>query len=111
MDSFFGHREISPEKFFALCFGQGGAVLIHPFTVQTPKTAIARGPITGGTYVGLSTLRPTLAKLDNGDPTVVRSPVPGVFFYEGAVRVCDARCSVSLITGPPHASFKECDFA
>jgi hypothetical protein len=34
-----------------------------------------------------------------------------VFFYEGTVKVCHARCSVSLITGPLHASFKECAFA
>ena len=47
----------------------------------------------GRTYIRLSTLRPTFAKLDDGDAAVVRSPVPRVFFYEGTVKVCHARFS------------------
>ena len=110
MDGFFGHREISPEKFFALCFGQGGAVLIHPLSIEISKAAIANGPITGGTYVGLSTLRPAFAELDNGDAAVVRPTVPGVFFEDGRVEVCHGRYLVFLITRPLYASFKECAF-
>ena len=85
MDSFFGHCEIPSKQLLALALSQGWAVLIHPLSVETSKAAIAGGPISGGTDVGLSTLWPAFAKLDNGDPTVARSPVPRLSIYEGAV--------------------------
>ena len=88
MDGFFGHREIPPEQLLALCFGNGGAVLIHPLFVEISKAAIAGGPISGRTYIRLSTLRPALAEFDNGDPRVVGSSVPGVVFEDGRVEVC-----------------------
>ena len=88
MDSFFCHGEIPSKQLLALCFGQGWAGLAHPFPVETSKAAIASGPISGMTYIQLSTLRPALAEFDNGDPRVVGSSVPGVVFEDGRVEVC-----------------------
>ena len=110
MDGFFGHCEIPSKQFLALFFGEGRAVFIHPFSVETPKTAIARGPITGRTDVWLSTLWPTLAELNNGDAAIVRPTVPGSFFEDSRVEVCHGRYLVFLITRPLYASFKECAF-
>ena len=85
MDSFFCYCEIPSKQLLALFFGQGRAVPVHPFSVETSKAAIARRPITERTILELSALRPTSAKLDNDDSTVVGSPVPRGFVYVGTV--------------------------
>ena len=80
MDGFFGHREIPPKQLLALVLSQGWVVLIHPLSVKTSKAAIAGGPISGGANIWLSTLRPALAELDDGDAAIVRPTVPRVSF-------------------------------
>ena len=85
MNSFFCYCEIPSKQLLDLFFGQGRAVPVHPFSVETSKDAIASRPITERIILELSALRPTSAKLNHGDPTVVGSPVPSGFVYVGTV--------------------------
>ena len=87
MNGLLGHTEVTPQHFLALLLSQGRASLSHPLAVYASQSPKAGCPIPGRTYLGLSTLRPTLAEFYDVDASVVGPSVPGVGFEQGRVDV------------------------
>ena len=94
MDGLLCHREITPQQGLALLLINRGSVLGYALAVQPPEASITLGPISGRTYVGLSTLWPALAGFYDADASVVSSTIPRMSFQDGRV---DVRHFLSII--------------
>ena len=100
MNGLLCHLEIALQQGLALLLINRGSVLGYPLAVQPSEDSITLCPISGRTYVGLSTLWPALAELDDGDASVVGSPALGVGFEQGRVDVrhCQRiKCSANAL--------------